>query len=300
MEIVEYFSYMNAYDIFLDELTKDILDGNAPDLIDVRSMPAELLSDKGFFEDLTPCFQQSSIVGKKDILDSVWEAGTYGKEMQFVVPWFSLDSYVIRENNLSGKKWDLEEFVRLLSMERGKNIFLYRGDYTERVLLEALYANMERFCEIESGTCDFTNDEFTGLLEAVGRRGDQREAFQGGISDIEMWEQITSDEVLLCTAHVSSIANYNRARQALGEGFWWVGYPSGEGQRVTLTKEERKSLRELAENAYLHTYRIFDPVYQIVLEESDAYFAGDRTAEETARIIENRVQLYLDERKQGR
>lgn len=36
-------------------------------------------------------------------------------------------------------------------------------------------------------------------------------------------------------------------------------------------------------------------VLDIVQEEAEAYFTGDKTAEETAEIIQNRVQLYLDE-----
>lgn len=33
----------------------------------------------------------------------------------------------------------------------------------------------------------------------------------------------------------------------------------------------------------------------VVLEESQAYFKGDKTAEDVASIIQNRVQLFLDE-----
>ena len=33
----------------------------------------------------------------------------------------------------------------------------------------------------------------------------------------------------------------------------------------------------------------------IISEELQAYFTGDKTVEETAKIIQNRVQLYLDE-----
>ena len=40
-------------------------------------------------------------------------------------------------------------------------------------------------------------------------------------------------------------------------------------------------------------YEIFDIVY----EESGAYFAGDKTEQEVAHIIQSRVQLYLDEKK---
>lgn len=37
------------------------------------------------------------------------------------------------------------------------------------------------------------------------------------------------------------------------------------------------------------------PVTQIVMEEADGFFAGDKSAEETARIIQNRVMIYLSE-----
>ena len=40
-----------------------------------------------------------------------------------------------------------------------------------------------------------------------------------------------------------------------------------------------------------------EAVVDIVKSEAEAYFAGDRPAEEIARIIQNRVQLYLDENR---
>lgn len=360
VEIVEYFSYLGRYGNFLDEFTKDILDGNAPDLIDVRSVPVELLADKGFFEDLSPYFKKSAVVNKKDILDSIWDAGIYGKELCFVIPWFGLDSYLIKKDNLKNKDWDIEEFMRLLDEQRESSVFFYRGSHTERALLEyALYANMERFCNPESGTCDFTDGTFAELLEAINRRQDHGTRV-GEYKDTETWERLLADEILLCQNTVRSVESYYRVQQALGQECRWVGYPSQEGQyhgfsqfmilgmnsgsgqkegawdfleyllsedvqnwsqssmsvfpvredafdnyiseaydekgeRSSLTEEEKRALRKLAENAHLHPYRIFDPLYDIVLEESDEYFAGRRTASETAEIIQNRVQLYLDE-----
>ncbi|MCH5341957.1 MAG: extracellular solute-binding protein [Acetatifactor sp.] len=38
-------------------------------------------------------------------------------------------------------------------------------------------------------------------------------------------------------------------------------------------------------------------IWDIVMEEAEAYFAGTKSAEEVAKVIDNRVQLYLDERK---
>ena len=38
-------------------------------------------------------------------------------------------------------------------------------------------------------------------------------------------------------------------------------------------------------------------IWDIVQEEAEAYFNGTKKAEEVAEVIDNRVQLYLDEKK---
>lgn len=46
-----------------------------------------------------------------------------------------------------------------------------------------------------------------------------------------------------------------------------------------------------ADRRYYENEEIMD----ILSEETGAFFAGDKTAEDTARVIRNKVQLYLDE-----
>ena len=38
------------------------------------------------------------------------------------------------------------------------------------------------------------------------------------------------------------------------------------------------------------------PIYNIVLEEAEAYFADDKSASEVANIIDSRAQLYMNEK----
>ena len=40
-----------------------------------------------------------------------------------------------------------------------------------------------------------------------------------------------------------------------------------------------------------------DELFDIVMEEADSYFLSDKNLDETIRVIQQRVQLYLDERK---
>lgn len=60
------------------------------------------------------------------------------------------------------------------------------------------------------------------------------------------------------------------------------------------TPEEAMAARELAYGAA--TIRVYDsPALGIIKEEAAAFFAGDKTAEETADIIQSRVEIYLAE-----
>ena len=64
--------------------------------------------------------------------------------------------------------------------------------------------------------------------------------------------------------------------------------------RPDLTREESLAARVLT--AGVQSVTVFDsPISPIVLEEAGAFFAGDRTVEETARIIQSRVEIYLGE-----
>ena len=44
--------------------------------------------------------------------------------------------------------------------------------------------------------------------------------------------------------------------------------------------------------------RGLDQIELIISEELEAYFLGGRTAEETAQILDSRIQIYLDENSQ--
>ncbi len=66
------------------------------------------------------------------------------------------------------------------------------------------------------------------------------------------------------------------------------------GNVVSLTDAEVESFRDLIRTAVVSTGRD-DMVTQIIAEELEPFFAGDRTAEDTAKIIQKRTSIYLAE-----
>ena len=54
-------------------------------------------------------------------------------------------------------------------------------------------------------------------------------------------------------------------------------------------------IRESLENANWYPGEN-EQIITIVIEEAGAYFGGMKSIEEVVRVIENRIQLYLDEK----
>lgn len=61
------------------------------------------------------------------------------------------------------------------------------------------------------------------------------------------------------------------------------------------SEETAEAIRNMTEHLYMRKFLNSGELYSIILEETQAYFAGDKSAEECVKIIQNRAQLYLDE-----
>ena len=74
-----------------------------------------------------------------------------------------------------------------------------------------------------------------------------------------------------------------------------IYYVGGQEVRITvMTEEEAGRVLDLLTSVDHRLYQNED-VLAIVEEEAAAYFAGEKTAEETAQIIQSRIQIYISE-----
>ncbi len=65
---------------------------------------------------------------------------------------------------------------------------------------------------------------------------------------------------------------------------------------IKMDREDVNLLIEIIEEA-VYLPRLDDFVYDIVKEESAFYFAGEKSLDEVIKIIQKRVNLYLEEKK---
>ena len=363
VKIIDYFSYEEEYDNFLDEFTLDVLNGNAPDIIDARSIPLSLLEGKGIFKNLEPYFEESEAVKPEELLDSIWRAGCQYGGVNFVIPWFALDACAVEKDILGGRTWNLETLIWLLDSYPESDMLYYMSSGKRiELLLYALQVSINNFYDNQSGECRFLGQEFMALLEEIGNV-EENENISGYANQEDIMQQFLSGEVLVYRQLFSKMTGFQKTNKSLQDTVEWVGFPSElasynqfqsflmlginsssskqegawefleyllseEAQNWTdqqiqafpvrkegfehyiratplmnedmsreyATEEECVQLRKMADNACLNPWQIFNPVYNIILEESQAYFTGDKDLKETAAIIQNRVNLYLEER----
>ncbi len=87
---------------------------------------------------------------------------------------------------------------------------------------------------------------------------------------------------------------YNEAGEPIEKIKYTWGYGEWTAEIYAATEEEIEGLRQLMTNMHLEGSRS-QMVITIVQEEAGAYFAGQKSAEEVAQIIQGRVEIYVNE-----
>ncbi len=97
-----------------------------------------------------------------------------------------------------------------------------------------------------------------------------------------------------------SAIEYSIERMCVEKEYPIIGYGYHEYNGIQyymdyFTEIEAEKFRFLLEHAKPNNWNV-SAISEIIYEELTPYFEGDRTAKEAAKILDNRVQLYLDER----
>ena len=72
------------------------------------------------------------------------------------------------------------------------------------------------------------------------------------------------------------------------------GYDNWETEIFAASQEEIDEIRFLIDNARLAVNNS-EEIFSMISEEADAYFAGQKSPQDVAKIIQSRVELYVKE-----
>lgn len=298
--------------------------GNAPDLLDLRQIPVSAYINKGILEDLTPWFEASDL-NEADYFASVIELTRNQGKCYSVVTSFSLGG-IAADNSLTQglSSWSFDEMQQItdgnIEFSRPlQDLFCFDNESyftTERITAILEFAKALRQQETSDDGAAF-DCIISGVDDVAWNRMMYQHTWPEGVNylgypsddgtGLALKADLGIELAMVATSNNKAGAweyiKYTLSEENQGLSYFFpvriASYDkicsellNEDGSQVT--EEDIKACKELIESADI-IVREDSSVLSIIEEEAAAYFAGDKTAEETAKIIQNRVQTYLSE-----
>ncbi len=152
-------------------LQMQLLRGEGADLMEVGRIYKGDLARQGAFEDLSPYYENSTVVREEDILDPIREACTIGGKNVTVIPAFEIDTMRARGDFVTSDEWTVWKF---LEMGR-ENRMMCTQDPMKALNICMGTSFGEHFINYEDMTCSFDGEEFRRMLEACAKWPEYKE-----------------------------------------------------------------------------------------------------------------------------
>ncbi|MBP1592687.1 MAG: extracellular solute-binding protein [Oscillospiraceae bacterium] len=353
----DYLKYGSTYDYNdfgkdSEQLSKDIVNGDIPDIIMLDNMDVSAYIPKGLFTDLKEFVEKDPELDMSDFYQNITDEFVY-KDCQYTIP--ALNSFRTIFSVYQPEKWDYSDMISHDTIN--ENLFEYFSSFNVYNWLLASY--IDDYVDMEAKKCDFDNETFAKLIDFIKENCSFDDEFDDTQTDRSA--DLRSEEFSYFGEYFQNISGDSSWRTGTP---YVPGFPSKEGSRnyiqpelmfgITNNCENKegawefvrrflidKDLNGAVNNSYTtlngfsirkdvnendlketvadyaefgedisdkaDEYRefvngpvfsdlIYSGVKRIGMEEADAFFKSeDITAEETAKTIQNKVMLYLNE-----
>lgn len=385
----KYFVYIEIYNNYNSFLI-DIARKQGTDLYDLCwGVSVNALVDKGILEDLTPYFEGSAAVGRDDIVDVVWRAGSVDDKLYFLIPCFLCSGILVEKGYTNEGAWSGKDYLELGKKYPGSMLSRHIQEPSSQILSE-LKEYMAAFINWENMTCSFDGDEFIALLEDLKTLSSYPyEALDESATRADQLRGKANLTELVTVKMDSGLYNYRDIKDAFGDSYEIAGLPTADGslkyglvydqmygisaasenkegawafleylvseeyqqptrpgdilsecsllngrfparkdllewglqanidyvtdpngmlvyhtnfytgERIEgyegFTEEDKQAVLRIIDNSYKQAFEMDYTLLAILSEETAPFFQGQKSAKEAAKIIQNRVSLYLME-----
>ncbi|MCM1192655.1 MAG: extracellular solute-binding protein [Acetatifactor muris] len=259
VEIVDYFDRTGDYDKAAEQLKLDIITGTAPNIIALSGIDRSMLSEKGVLADLYDFMKDDEECSKDILVQSVAEAYEDGGHLYSIAPGFQLHSMWGYDDVIDGHSGvTFDELFQILE-DSGKDLNAIAGfSGDEPVLTRLCTVAMDEFIDWENGMCNFEGDYFKKVLSFA-------KEYTGNYTGGTYLQRIQNREVVMSVGIISSVIDYQIAKEMYGADVAFIGYPVAEGTGTVITfrgsdvavnakKENREGAWEFVKFYLLHGY----------------------------------------------
>jgi len=291
-------------------LNTELGSGGGPDMVcfpwqDIDELGALNLIARDMLVDMTPWLD--SDIGRANLM--VWDALSEYGGVYVISDAFSCECmYGLKEGFGERRGMTIQEYLDLeASLEPWQDMCYHMDPAYFIEVVSRRY--MRGAIDWETGTCDFDNPEFIALLKAAARvKEDRTDEYETLESFETVWSRMGRGQLMLSFSALSGIDVYNGMNfdsYYAGKEISYFGYPSPDGEDglfvkldfqlgVCATTKHQKGCRAFVESA--DTLDLCDPrALAIIKDEAASYLSGAQSAEDTARVIQERMSIYVSE-----
>lgn len=242
-----------------DQLRKDIVAGNAPDMLYCYDRSViTLLENKGAFADIYPLMGKNGTVSQDEIMPNLLKALEKEGKLYSISPSFIVTTWAVKTKHCSKENWTVDDFIDTYdSVSTLKAPFEWGGSKED--VLESMIYTLSDYIDYSTGTCSFDDPSFVKLLEFCNSFPDvdPNDDIDGSTMKDEDWEayyrdqemKFRNDTALVAELDVSDFRRYKEVRDGqFGEDITLVGVPSSDGVGAKLRSWENFAI--LANSQY--------------------------------------------------
>lgn len=217
----------------IENLQKDIVAGNVPDIIDIgsNSYPWQNWASKDILTDLYPLMETEGGLEKEDLLDNVRDAYEVNGELYILPSTLTLNCMMAKSSNVKGITVLTPE--TMFQLEEGlaadANLFFWHNQ--ENIMMNMVYHNLTQFVDYEKGECYFNTPEFKEILEYVQAQPEEFEFEEGA----EIIAYLRTDKAILHDLTMSQSVDYQFFKEMFGGDVTCLGFGNGDMESLELT-----------------------------------------------------------------
>jgi len=242
LEPVEYVNDYD-YDVGIDALQKDILQGKAPDIFITTGLDYEVFVHAGVFEDLYKYFDSDPEFGRNCIVPSVLKANELDGKIYIMSPEFSIFTMWGGHSTAKGKTGiNMDEAMSLLSNAGGDINCIYGLESADESKLRTLTSmELDSYIDWDKCECNFENESFYNLLELA-------KEYRGCYINDSLSSAMRSKRILMTCGTISSVEDYCLQKALYGEEIDITGYPTDEGFGSAIELMDSVAMNAKSEN----------------------------------------------------
>ena len=312
IKVLDYSEYNTASDQSqgLSKLSTELLAGKI-DILDTAGLPVRQYGSSGILEDLLPYLESDPDLGRDALVPQVLDAALLEGKLYQTFDSFSILTAAGHPDKVGSRTgWTMEDLAAAMETMPEDAVIFGAGETGESLLEKLLAMEMDAIVDWEAGACRFDSEGFKALLEFCRTLPTTRE--KDSAYGLAMEER----QLLLCGELKSLDWDFLLYGTVFGGRCSFVGYPRHDGAcgscfqlggvnlpdsglaipARAMREDERQQFMELL-SAIDTVYDRDESIWTIVKSEAAVFFAGSRSVDEAAALIQSRAELYINEKK---